>query len=700
VSVADTQTPATGRGVPPAVAFALSLAWGLLLAAAYALERDDLARLPAAVARLFEAPGGGEGPWAALARHAAAVVAAGAVSLACYGLGRLAGRALPARGGLPAWLLEALYFALGTGIGTVAVFAGGHAHLLRRGPALLLVALGLAALAATLWRDRKSLGPAVRLRLFELANDRLAWPSLAGIGLVGACALVLALAPPTARDALMYHLSVPKAYIAANGIVEMPENVMSYYPFGAEMLFMWAMLLGPHTAANLVHTAFWAVCVVLVYACVLAPTGRPRAAALAALAFACIPTGVFTAAIAHNEMLVCLYVLLAFVALGRWYVTGAPAAAVWFGLSYGLALNVKHLVIVMAPAFGLVVLLRAAGAERPKWARPLLHGAGAFLLAVAVASPWYLQNALRTGNPVYPFMWDLFPTHSPAWDRERALVFDAFLRTSWGQGGSIASLAAIPWNLSIRAAEGVNQLFDGIAGPAFLLLLPAAVLAFRTFAPEWRVVGALGALYALAWVYQSQQVRFLLPALCVGGMLGVAALFRPGAPARYAAARGAMLATLAIVLATNCLVAVARVAEENPVHVVLGLEAPDVYLARQLRYYPFYVAINRHLQDGARVFLIDMRNDTYYLDKPAFSDSVLEDYTAMQIVSAARGPDDVLAELRRRGLTHILVREDVFLNPELTPLDAEGIARWQAFLGRHARRILSDGAIALYAVNS
>ena len=59
-----------------------------------------------------------------------------------------------------------------------------------------------------------------------------------------AVALIAALAPPTAKDTLLYHFALPKAYIAAGGGIEVPFNIAGYYPLGVELQAVWAMLLG------------------------------------------------------------------------------------------------------------------------------------------------------------------------------------------------------------------------------------------------------------------------------------------------------------------------------------------------------------------------------------------------------------------------------------------------------------------------
>lgn len=59
-----------------------------------------------------------------------------------------------------------------------------------------------------------------------------------------ALAFLAALAPPIAKDTLLYHFALPKAFIAQHGNAFVEGNIASYLALGGEMHFVWAMLLG------------------------------------------------------------------------------------------------------------------------------------------------------------------------------------------------------------------------------------------------------------------------------------------------------------------------------------------------------------------------------------------------------------------------------------------------------------------------
>src|ERR1043166_9210808 len=63
---------------------------------------------------------------------------------------------------------------------------------------------------------------------------RTIWLSTA---LILAVEILLCLVPPTARDELTHHLAIPRLYVRAGKIIEVPIAPYSYFPMLLEMLY-------------------------------------------------------------------------------------------------------------------------------------------------------------------------------------------------------------------------------------------------------------------------------------------------------------------------------------------------------------------------------------------------------------------------------------------------------------------------------
>src|SRR5262245_1328529 len=93
-----------------------------------------------------------------------------------------------------------------------------------------------------------------------LAGSRKAeWVSFPAIAQIGMITVVCigtlagALAPPTAGDALCYHLEIPKRFVEHGSIEYLPLTDNSLFPFQMEMLYTLALLLGMPLLAPLLH---------------------------------------------------------------------------------------------------------------------------------------------------------------------------------------------------------------------------------------------------------------------------------------------------------------------------------------------------------------------------------------------------------------------------------------------------------------
>lgn len=695
----------SGSGWRGHVALALLALWGLSLIVAYVAAQPSGAL---SFARAFEAaaaaPSDGPGLVVALGAALRAILVAVAILASAIGFGSLISSLGLGSLGLGPWPDRCAELMLGSGVLAVAVFGLGHAGLMTIVPAALLIAAGWVALIVSIRNGLRSREPDPGFEPSARALDPVVIVSVAGIAVALLLALVTALAPPTARDALAYHLAAPKAYIAANGIVELPWSVHTYLPFATEMLFTLGLLVGPDASPNLVHLGLGVAVVVLVVVTTLRVTHSPRWAATAGLVFASVPSVIWNAGIAHNEMWMALAVSIAALAVGRWWETGEARLLVWTGAAVGVALAAKHTALLLAPILAIVVLLRIRTLPKHDQSRTFLGAVGAGCVALAFPLPWYAQNIARTGNPLFPYFWNLFPTHSPVWDAPRAEVFEAYLRLSYGQHDGVLSWLRLPWDVSVRAQNDVTSLFDGVVGPVFLFVAPLLIVGLRrSGVPDWlRIAAAVAIASAAIWPTQSQQIRFLVPILPVLTIAGIAAIADISAwwPSRRVA-DWTLSALLSGMVALSLSIAAIDVLSAAPHRAVFGLESQESYLRRRLAYFPFYERLNRELGPQDRVLLVNMRNDGYYLDVPFVSDSVLEDYSVGRIANGAASAEAVRDAVRGLGITHVLVREDILLDPRFTPFDdARAAARWTGFLEAHARRLEARDGTALYALKN
>jgi hypothetical protein len=653
---------------------AVAGAWLLSLAGAFLLNRgDDVARLPAlltaSVAALSRGPVWGE---AGFLSSVVGVIIAALIGLAWYGLGRTIlsrmDQSVSPRPGGDMATEVAERALLGAAGWSICWFFLGFLSLYRLPVAVIALVMGLILAVPSVARER----PGLRIMLRTGG-----WTALMLVVTGQALALVAALAPPTAKDTLLYHLALPKAWIAAGRAVEVPYNIAGYYPLGVEMHAVWAMLLGTplglraaEAAAGATLFLFAPILSLVVYGWARERGARRGWAATAALVVAWIPTVYDVAASEYVDLALAAYTVMVVRAFGRWWVTFHTRHLLWIAAGVTGALSIKLSAAFLILPLAVLGLLRVLGlgapasGPRPSPAAAAASIIGALAAGCALASPWYVRNWIRTGSPLFPFYLHLWPAQAAGWDLERSQLYYTWF-SLYGNTVTPVDYLLAPLRLAVTAQPDQPAYFDGVLGIALVGAIPLLAWALwaRRLDVELRLALVLSGCLFVFWLFSSQQLRYLLPAapaLAVSTVVAGSTLAER--PAR--ALRGLVLVAAALGLP----VILAWFLTLDPVRVVLGGESREKYLRRRLDYYPYYELINHQLPADVKIWLIDMRRDTYHLDRPSFSDFIFEDYTLTRYVRGASTMEDIRARMRADGITHLLVRHDVLMDYRRSPI--------------------------------
>ena len=370
--------------------------------------------------------------------------------------------------------------------------------------------------------------PAGRGNLKEgVASSADKWVQAALLALsaaLGVLSLLLCALPPDGNewDALAYHLAFPKLYLQAGRMAEISFMHQSYFPPLQDMLYLWGLSMGGESAAKVTH---WAVGLLTVLGAAGFLQRRGVSGAWGSVLILGAPAFLWQMFSAYADLATALYASLGMFALAYAVQEGGRRWLWLSGALMGFALATKYTALLTAGLWGLVGLVWLMRAGQAKLA-PTLVGAG--LLAGAIGAPWYIRNAVWTGNPVYPFAYEIFGGKN--WSQAQA---DAYRndQLKFGLGREPAQLLLAPWNLAANPAPFTDPIGARVGERVFLLpSLGVGVLAMPSL---WLSGGlAQGAGYLLAftglhtvgWFYLMQQVRYwllLLPILAGGGLASV-----------------------------------------------------------------------------------------------------------------------------------------------------------------------------------
>lgn len=552
------------------------------------------------------------------------------------------------------------------------------------------------------------------------------WSACLTVVLLLTISLLSALSPPTAWDSLVYHLELPKQYLAAGSVGFNPDNLFVGFPQLAEMIYTWGLAL---RAAETAAVTGWMVGVLGL----LATVGFARrilGEGIGWLPAAILLTGESLwqgLSWAYVDHWVLLFGMVAFLTLDLYTRGQSRAPLTVAGLAAGCALATKYTGGLVTAGCGLFLLhfhvfQRHASGHRAGAHGGQIQGGGTSIrdrpgvvarvqpllrdllilgsLTALVAAPWLLRNTFQMGNPLYPFF---FP------GKQVDALRQLYQAQQAPQRGLLDALL-LPWQATVLGIDGGPR-FNTSIGPLLLALIPGAIFGLGALKPAGRQSIARLAVVALAlwlvwaagaaWVgplTRSRHYYGFLPALAVlaaGGYQALRSLEIGSVKAGWILSR-----FLIFVFALTALSAVLHLGRISPVGVLTGARSRQHYLEDQLGWYARVVQELNRLPPGSRVrFLWEPR--AYYCRVDCVPDVILDQW--WYLGRTVGPPSNLATTWSDEGVSHVLIYDQgVRLEQTAQPLLTE--ADWNALeVFREQELTLvreyGDGVYSLYELH-
>jgi len=552
----------------------------------------------------------------------------------CLGLGAAALRALGILEDLRPLQAWAIAFVLGTGLlGWLVFFPGVLGYL--SAPVLAgLMALGLAGIA-----------PLLRLVSRPETPGPLIWTLIAVTLLAVGFDLAEALAPPGDADSLAYHFSLPKKFLSDGRIEFVPRIISGASPMLVQMTYVPVLALGGEQALMLWTFLSGLAAAALLYVLCREYFGQAWSL-MVAVVFLTLPAVVYGAGTGQVEVRMAMFVMVATFATGRALETRRSSYVVLAGLAAGFLAASKYPGLFIVLASGLLMLTR-----KGRLRRGVLYSAA----VLAAGFQWYVWNAIHTGDPFFPMLFELLGTpDSGFWTPEHQAAFRR----------NFSSLElAVPPNLFWYFAYPFKAVFDGFPvfessitgfGPYLMIVLPFAL------AGAWRerrllLAGPLSSflfvplLFYTFWFFisSSQRLRHLLP------VLPPLMIWASVAAHRFVSGRSLarpVIAGLVVVLGIQ-LGGHAFFSLKYLRHLVSD-ESREAFKTRAVSGYAAVPFLNARLTNKDRLLLSD-RQYLYYLKFPyLFANQ--HNQSQINFLPGVRDTGTFMRELRAQGVTHVL----------------------------------------------
>lgn len=560
--------------------------------------------------------------------------------------------------------LECCTFAIGLGMASfVGVgFALGSLGRLSRWSVLLSLG-GMALIGLPALREANEISGIVDREDIKSDTRFLKYMALSFLFLLLVLNLIGALVPDTMWDAHSYHLDVPKRWLSAERMVYIPYILFSNWPLNLSVIYAIEMLLIDESILpQLTHFSLGVLSTLLIYCFVRSRYGS-LSASFASIIFYSIPVVTWLSGAAICDFGVSYFMLFAVIAFLRWVERDDPSWMKMAALGAGLAMGTKLTGLFGLALLALSILYKGLSRKEPIH-RIVYQEILASVIAVALALPWYVKSYVQTGNPIFPFAYDLFG--GKYWT---ATVNTRFISSQFafmGIGRSVGDYLLLPLGLLVPHHIPYGGPVSGI----FLIGLLWGLAQRRDKTVTYLSVYA-GLSFILWALFTSQQVRMLLPAL---GVLSIVAGIGIASLTQCLRLRKLILSLVMTALMAE---GIAGVWRERPaglisdqVSVVIGRKSREAYLREHFYLTDVLYFANEQLPSGSAILAFNevrgyLSRHEFIWGPPSLQGYV--DYEQLKTRDALR------RRLKEIGAEYVLINDTEYPTParELNPIKGD-----------------------------
>ncbi|MBI1935164.1 glycosyltransferase family 39 protein [Candidatus Woesearchaeota archaeon] len=594
--------------------------------------------------------------------------------------------------------LEGMVFSLPLGLSAIAyamLFAGLLGYLYK---SVLVIILALLYIA--LWKD---VGELLRIIFSSIRNfsfNKFVRKHDIALNFYSIVIILLLLfplmnfflsfSPPWHFDVIAYHLAMGKIYIAAHKVVYIPYMLFSNFPSLIDTMYMVGLLLSNGILANLLGYSLGIAFLASIYK-FCQRFFNERIALLSSLIFYSFPLIFMLSRTSHIDVQLAFFVFLSVYAI---CVYSKSKDSKWLFLSAifsGLGISSKVFgAVAAAVIFALLVLIliRDVSKKRMDYKSAFAKSAAFCIIAFVIVMPWLLKSYFFTGNPVWPELNEIF--HGKYWDEKHQQGINVMHNL---RKPSLCNYLRLPWDIVTQQGKRLGNIDEDLEiGPFVLAILPLYFFVGK----KDRVINSFFMLlfvYLTVWFFLSHIFRYVIyavPLIAIISGYVIHELLKINLLSR------ALKLLLLFTFGFNLLFFIGANAKEFPA--ALGLESEDNFHSKYPG--PIYDAskfANSNLPESAKILLFrDTRG--YFIDRGyVWADPLTQAYIDY---SNIKSEDDYYKELKRLGITHILVNNNFgWRNPlhdvitsdyRYTP---EILEMKDRFLEKYTRNLYNNGDI-------
>ena len=553
---------------------------------------------------------------------------------------------------------------LGLAASAMLIFALGVAHLYRPWVFWILTIAGFAGWLFLLNKTEfQEFGKFFHANFIK-SNSKILLIFWAALTLLP---LTMCFVPELFYDSLVYHIGLPHLYLLEGRYVDTPYVHFSRFPLLVHMLYVWALALDGEALAKLMHFSFLGLIPCLCLA-IAKRLDAPRGGLLATLLCISIPVLQINIWTTGVDVALSTFALASLLCAIIWHQTEPQnmGALILSGIFAGATFGTKYTGAFFV--FGCSGFIIASGISKRLSLKQTFQAFFVWGCCVtALMLPWFIRNAILTGNPFYPFLSSVFES--------RHLVIEKFkseATTSLGYTpASIWGWLTLLWSIALRGTSN----FD-FFGPATMTCFPLLLAIPKIRKIHIPLITFLAVFFITALPF-SRQIRYLLPGFCIMAcLLGVAtanAYNQPEAKKVWSKILLLFFIGAMVIHTAHNFFLVQRM--YSPWKVLAGSESRKEYTG----YYhpglnpfptpPIFDAISQLPKDARVAFLGEEK--VFGCPRPYIYSNVYDQTPFVEWANAATTEEDIYRETRKLGITHLIVNI-----PEAMRIKGYGIFYW------------------------
>ncbi len=360
---------------------------------------------------------------------------------------------------------------------------------------------------------------------------------------------------------------------------------------------------------------------------------------------------------------------------------------VFSGIMCGLSLGTKYnaLISLLLLAFFIPVAYIRYPRKIPASQVKALGYSGLFVLvSLILFSPWMIRNYILTQNPVYPLFDHWFHSQATsslnsdadAQKSESIYALKPFALRKVIYNENWWQLITIPIRIFFEGKDDNPKYFDGKLNP-FLLIFPLFLfIGFKNQVPQLQFEIKFFVLFSillllLVFFQSDMRIRYagsIIPPLVILSILGLKhiedILIRKAFLRSFHSWIPPII--MAVLLIPNAFYLKEQFHVVDPFSYISGKVSRDDYIEKYRPEYRVIRYANRHLPPNSKILFLFIGNRGYYSDRDVFFG-----YEWLKREIKKKNTADSISEaMKQKGVTHILLRADLFLGwvtNELSP---------------------------------